>query len=93
MIWGAPGIGKSQTVAEVARGILRLREEPRGFEEDGRGGNVVIRAQRARSRVVVRTENPVGFVPSAKIVGHRFEVVAIDALDAECLAGNRESGA
>ena len=77
----------------MLRGILRLREEACGFEEDGHGGNVVIRSWRAGCRVVMSAENPVGFVQSAKIARHGFDVVAIDALDAECLEGNREPGA
>ena len=77
----------------MLRGILRLREEACGFEEDGHGGGVVIRSWRAGRRVVVGTENPVGFLASAKILGHRFETVASDAIDTECLAENREPGA
>jgi len=77
--------------ADISWGILGLHEDARGFEENGHGGNVVIRAQRARSRVIVRTENPVGFLQSAKVTRHGFEIVAIEVIDLESLARNAES--
>jgi hypothetical protein len=36
----------------------------------------------------VCTENPVGFAKAAKIPRHGFDVVAVEAIDRECLAGN-----
>jgi hypothetical protein len=36
----------------------------------------------------VRTENPVGFLQSAKVTRHGFEIVAIEAIYLECLPGN-----
>ena len=77
--------------ADISWGILGLHEEARGFEKNGHGGNVVIRSWRAGCRVIVRTENPVGFLQSAKVARHGFEVVAINAIDLESLARNAES--
>jgi hypothetical protein len=45
----------------------------------------------ARSRVIMRSENPVGFLQSAKVARNGFEVVAIKAIDLESLARNAES--
>ncbi len=69
--------------ADVSLGTLRLSEEAGGFEKDGHGGGIVIRSRGAGRGVVVGTENPVGSVQPAKIARHGFDVVAIDALDAE----------
>ena len=77
--------------ADISWGILGLYEEARGFEKNGHGRNVVISAQRAWSRVIVRTENPVGFLHSAKVASHSFKIVAIEAIDLESLARNAKS--
>ncbi len=68
-----------------------MRKEASGFQKDRYSGDIVIRSKGARSRVIVRTENPVGFLQSAKVVRHGFEVVAIKAIDLESLARNAES--
>ena len=68
-----------------------LNEEAGCFKEDRHGGDVVICTECARSRVVVRTENPMRFAKAAKILRHGFEVVAIKAIDRESLARNAET--
>jgi hypothetical protein len=65
-----------------------LRKQACGFQEDCHGGDIVIGPKSARSRVIVRTENPVGFLQSAKVTRHGFEIVAIEAIYLECLPGN-----
>ena len=40
---------------------------------------------------VLRTENPVGFLHSAKVTRHGFEIVAIETIDLESLARNAKS--
>ena len=40
---------------------------------------------------VLRTENPVGFLHSAKVTRHGFEIVAIEVIDLEGLARNAKS--
>jgi hypothetical protein len=65
-----------------------LRKEASGFQKDRHGGDVVIRPEGAGSGIVVGAENPMRFAKAAKILRHGFDVVAVEAIDRECLAGN-----
>ena len=51
-------------------------------------GEMLSSAPSVLGRVVVSTENPVGFLQSKKVARHGFEIVAIGAIDLESLARN-----